>query len=105
MNESDNDHSMKHCDQILSGKVGIGKSAGRRHHLHLQQSGGIQESGTNHNKKNCNMSSGGRRGKYSFSAPSALFFQESCTFVVCFCFFTFRDLMALPVILKTHTDA
>ena len=41
---SDNDHSMNNCDQILSGKVGIiGHFNGRRHHLHLQQSGTLQE--------------------------------------------------------------
>ena len=44
--ESDNDHSMKNCDHILSGKVGIkGKSTGRKHRLHLQQIGGSQENG------------------------------------------------------------
>ena len=48
-NESDNDHSMKNCGQNLSGKDGIiGKSTGRRHHL--QQIGGSQENGKNHNK-------------------------------------------------------
>ena len=72
-NVSDNDHSMKKCDQILSGKVGIGKSTGRRHHLHLQQIGGSQENGTNHNKENGMMSNGGTRGKHSLSDPSALF--------------------------------
>ena len=62
-NENDNDHSMKNCDQNLSGKVGItGKSTGRRHHLHLQQIGDSQETGMNHNEKNGMISSGGKSG-------------------------------------------
>ena len=32
-NESDNDHSMNICDQILDNKVGIGTSTNRRRHL------------------------------------------------------------------------
>ena len=65
---------MKNCDQILSGQVGIGigKSTGRRHHLHLQQIGGSQENGTNHNKENDKMSNCGTRGAYSLPDPSTL---------------------------------
>ena len=64
-NESDNDHPMKNCDQILDGKVAIGKSTGRRHHLHLQQIGGNRENGTSHNKMNGKMSTGGQSVDYS----------------------------------------
>ena len=79
-NESDNDQSMKNCDQILSGKVGIGMSTGRRHHLHLQQIGGSQENGMNHNKENGKINNGGKKSKYNLSSPSVLL-QESWTFV------------------------
>ena len=79
-NEDDHDRSMKNCDQNLSGKVRIiRKSGGRRHHLHLQQIGGSQENGMNHNKKNGKISSGGKSGEYSRSEPSNFFLQESCT--------------------------
>ena len=72
---------MKKCDQISSGKVGIGKSTGRWHRLHLQQIGSSQENGINHNKKNGNIRNGGKSGKYSLSEPLTLL-QESCTCVV-----------------------
>ena len=71
--------SMNNFDQSLSGKVGVGKTTGRRHHLHPQQIGGSQENGMNHNK-NGKISSGVKSGKYSLSEPSTLL-QESCTFV------------------------
>ena len=80
-NGSDNDHSMKNCDQILSGKVGNGKPTGRRHLL--LQIGGNQEHGMNHNKKNGKVSNGVKIGKYSLSEPST-FLQESRSFVVFF---------------------
>ena len=73
----------KQCDQILSGKVGIGRSSGRRRRLHLQQNGGSLENGMNHNKENDKINNGGKRGKYKLSNPSVLL-QESCTFVVFF---------------------
>ena len=70
---------MNNCDQSSSGKVGVGKTTGRKHHLHPQQIGGSQENGMNHNK-NGKINSGGKSGKYSLSEPSTLL-QESCTFV------------------------
>ena len=67
-NENDNDHFDENCDQNLRGKVGIiGKSTGRRHHLHLQQSG------LNHNKENGKIGNCGKSGKYNLSEPSTLF--------------------------------
>ena len=70
-NENDHDHLMKRCDQNSSGKVGIfRKSTGRRHHLHLQQIGGSQENGMNHNQENSKISNGGKSGQYSLSEPS-----------------------------------
>ena len=60
---------MKNCDQILSGKIGIGKPTRRRHLL--LQIGGNQEHGMNH-KKNGKVSNGGKIGKYSLSEPSTL---------------------------------
>ena len=44
---------MNNCDQILSGRVAIGKSTGRRHQI-----GGSQDNGMNH-KKNGKTSNGG----------------------------------------------
>ena len=44
----------------LEWQVRVGKSIGRRHSSHLQQSGGYQENGTNHNKDNCKISNGGK---------------------------------------------
>ena len=61
----DNAHSTKNCDRILSGKVGIGKSTVRRHPPHLQQIGGTQENGTNHNKENGKISNGGKSFDFS----------------------------------------
>ena len=80
-NQSDNDQTMKNCDQTMSSKTVIGMSTGRRHPLHLQQIGGIQENVMNHKKKNGKISNGGKSGEYSLSEPSALL-QESSTFVV-----------------------
>ena len=62
---------MQTRDQNLSGKVGIfRKSTGRKHHLHLQQIGGSQENGMNHNQENSKISNGGKSGQYSLSEPS-----------------------------------
>ena len=41
--ESAKDHSMKHCEQTLSGTATTGDPTGRRQHPHLQQNGGSQE--------------------------------------------------------------
>ena len=102
--ENEKDHLMKNCDHNLSGKAGIiGKSAGRRHHLHLRQIGGSQENGMNHNEKNGKISNDGKSGKYSLSEPST-FLQESCTFVVFFFFFTFRVLTFANVVHATGCE-
>ena len=37
---------------LEGGKVGLGKSTGRKNPPHLQQIGGSQKNGTNHNKQN-----------------------------------------------------
>ena len=82
-NKSDNDLPMKNCYQILSDEVGIGKSTGRRHHLHFQQSGGVQENGTNNNKTNGKMNNGGTRVK-----TVSLIHQPFCKGLAhCFIFF------------------
>ena len=78
---------MNNGDQILSGKVGIGKSIGRRHHLHLHHIGGSQEKGMNHNQENGNIGHGGKSGEYSLSDPLVFFgknLAQSCFF------FTYR---------------
>ena len=74
---------MKNCEQILSGKVGVGKSNGLRHHLRLQHIGGSQEYGMHHNKENGRINNVGERCKYRLSNPSVIL-QGSCAFVVFF---------------------
>ena len=62
---------MTNCDQISVANLELEKSTGRR--LHLQQTGGSQENGTNHKKENGQISNDGTRGQYSLSDPSAFF--------------------------------
>ena len=75
---------MKSCDQILSGKVGIGRSTGRRHHLHLlQQIGGSQVNGMKHNGENGKISNGEKGGmdnrwRASVSLGKGLALRSGC---------------------------
>ena len=70
--------------RALSGKVGIiGKSTGRRHHLHLQHIGGSQEMAWTTTGRMAKSALVGKFGGDSLSEPSTLL-QESCTFVFSF---------------------
>ena len=58
------DQSMKHCEQTLSGTATTGDPSDRRHHPHLQQSGGSQQNGTNHTKESGTTNNGGKSDGY-----------------------------------------
>ena len=68
--------SLKNYDQILNGLVGIETTTNHRRHLHLQQRGGSQENGTNHNKENGKINNSGKSGEYSLSLIRQFFFAR-----------------------------